>query len=74
MYVWRGNDPDFAQKKNEKKFRRQNLSTISTNSQKGKRGPQRKLKFCMVKKGSCRMKKLKKATSAEAPFMVNMDF
>jgi len=49
MFVWRGNDPDFAQK-NQKNFRRQNLSTISKNSQKGRRGPQRKLKFCMVKK------------------------
>ena len=51
MFVWRGNDPDFAQKKNQKNFRRQNLSTILKNSQKGKWGPQRKLKFCMVKKG-----------------------
>ena len=57
MYVWRGNDRDFAQKKNQKKVRRQNLSTISKNSQKDKRGPQRKLKFCMVKKGIMLSKK-----------------
>ena len=61
MFVWRGNDPDFAQKKNQKHFRRQNLSTISKNSQKGKRGPQRKLKFCMVKKGIISNKKAQKS-------------
>ena len=39
MFVWRDNDPDLAQKKNQKNFRRQNLSTISKNSQKDRRGP-----------------------------------
>ena len=61
MYVWRGNDRDFAQKKNQKKVRRQNLSTISKNSQKGKRGPKRKLKFCMLKKWIMSNKKAQKS-------------
>ena len=49
--------PDCAQKKNQKHFRRQNLSAILKNSQKGRRGPQRKLKLCMVKKGIMSSKK-----------------
>ena len=37
-------------------------------------GPQQKTKFWIEKKGSCRAKKFKITNSAEAPFMVKLDF
>ena len=48
---WHGYDPDFAQKENQENSRGQNLSRISKKFQKGRRGPQLKMKFCMVRKG-----------------------
>ena len=38
MFVWRGNDPNFAHKKDQKNFRRQNLSIISKKLTKRKKG------------------------------------
>ena len=38
MFVWRGNDPNFAHKKGQKTFNRQNLSMISKKLTKRKKG------------------------------------
>ena len=48
---WHGYDSDFAQKENQENSRGQNLSRISKKFHKGRRGPQLKMKLCMVRKG-----------------------